>query len=75
MKAEKIIETLKNNPEAYIIDWAVDNTDCYQIIFNDEPEDNIEISKSKFTTLLNNKLIAWQPDSDQWGDRYRLKTI
>lgn len=75
MKAiDKIIKILKENPKAYIIDWCEGEAE-YDLVKSDsgDPEDNLQVSPKNFHYLKDNGLIEWQTDTDQWGDRYRLK--
>lgn len=65
---------MKENPESYIIDWCEGEAERDLIKEQgQDPEEAISVSPKSFYYLMDNGLIEWQTDTDQWGDRYRLK--
>jgi hypothetical protein len=69
----KVIDVLKANPSAYIIEWCEGKNEFDLVItMEDEPT---TVSVNSFYQLKDNNLIEWQEDTDQWGDRYRLANI
>lgn len=71
---EHIIKILKENPKAYIIDWCEGEAEYDLIKYeNGDPEESIRVSAKSFHYLKDKEIIEWQKDTDQWGDRYRLK--